>query len=257
MNYAYVTLLSTDSYYKGVVALFECLKKTNTKINNFVVVINETISSDIVNKLKDRGYKIYLRPRIDASNIISNKGFQYWINTFDKFYVFELTDYDKIVYLDSDMYITRNIDELFDYPHMTAVIAGKDMYKQWVEIGSGMMVIVPEENMVEKFMKTLKETKFTKDVGDQDVIEAYFNWKDKNLAISENYNLFANYIDYYINELNYRVDQIGVIHFIGSKKPWMYSEEEVLKHEEKLIYSNKKYELKYFREYREELDKVI
>ncbi len=155
------------------------------------------------------------------------------------------------------MYIIRNIDKLLDYPHMTAVVAGKGMVKQWVEIGSGMMVIVPEEDMVPKFMKTLKETTFTKDVGDQDVIEAYFNWKDKNLAISENYNLFANYIDYYIKSLDYKPEEIAVIHFIGSKKPWMYSEEEAKKHEDELINSNKNYELKYFREYREELNKVI
>ena len=36
MNYAFVTVLSTNNYYKGVVALFESIKNTNTKYNNFV-----------------------------------------------------------------------------------------------------------------------------------------------------------------------------------------------------------------------------
>ena len=54
---------------------------------------------------------------IDASEYLNNNSFQYWIN------IFELTEFEKILYLDSDLYINKNIDELFDFPNMSDIIA--------------------------------------------------------------------------------------------------------------------------------------
>lgn len=42
-KYAYTTILSTDSYLPGVLALFESIKRTNTKISDFVVIVNQEI----------------------------------------------------------------------------------------------------------------------------------------------------------------------------------------------------------------------
>ena len=255
MNYAFVTVLSTNNYYKGVVALFESLKRTNTKYNNFVVIVNEDIDEDIINKLNNRGYIVIKKNKI-SFDFVKNDSYTYWHNTFDKFHVFDLVEFDKIVYLDSDMYIARNIDELFDYPHMSAVIAGKGYVPEWVEIGSGMMVIVPKENTSLGLIETLKNTKYDKDIGDQDVIETYYDWKNKNLAISENYNLFADYIDYYINNLGYSTDSIAIVHFIGSIKPWMLSREEQEERINNYINDNKKYQLDYFKKYIDILNNI-
>lgn len=40
---AYTTILSTDSYLPGVLSLFESIRRTNTKISDFVVIINQGI----------------------------------------------------------------------------------------------------------------------------------------------------------------------------------------------------------------------
>ena len=40
---AYTTILSTDSYLHGVLSLFESIRRTNTKISDFVVIINQEI----------------------------------------------------------------------------------------------------------------------------------------------------------------------------------------------------------------------
>ena len=255
MNYAFVTVLSTNNYYKGVVALFESLKRTNTKYNNFVVVVNEDIDQDIINKLNNRGYRVIKKNKI-TFDFVKNDAYTYWHNTFDKFHVFDLVEFDKIVYLDSDMYIARNIDELFDYPDMSAVVAGKGYVPEWVEIGSGMMVIVPKENTSLGLIETLKNTKYDKDIGDQDVIETYYDWKNKNLAISENYNLFADYIDYYINNLGYSTDSIAIVHFIGGIKPWMLTKEEQEEKKNNYIKDNKKYQLEYFTKYVDILNSI-
>lgn len=51
-KYAYVTMLSTDSYLPGVLALFESIKKTNTEINDFVVIVNQEIKKETISRLK-------------------------------------------------------------------------------------------------------------------------------------------------------------------------------------------------------------
>ena len=256
MNYAYVTLLSTDSYYEGVVALFESLKLTKPKYSKFVVVVNEKISKDIIDKLEKRKYIVIKRNSIDVSKYCDNTDYKYWINTFDKLHIFELTEFDKILYLDGDLYIDKNIDELFNLPNMSAVISGKGYVKEWVEMNSGVMVIKPEKGLADKMLKLLKTTKFTKDIGDQDIINAYFDWKNKELAISERYNMYYFLIDYYVNTLGYDLNDFRVIHFIGEKKPWMMDEEEVENYIKSAKEENKMGELFYFDKYLDILKKI-
>lgn len=255
MKYAYVTVLSTNNYYEGVVALFESLKLTNPKYTEFVVVANETVDKSILDALSNRGYKIIIKNRIQAT-FIKNEIYKHWSNTFDKFNIFDLTEYDKIVYLDSDMYISQNIDELFDMRDMSATVAGKTYYKEWNEINSGLMVIVPKKGILEGLIEALNSGHFTKSVGDQNVIDYYFDWHNKKeLEISEKYNLFAFLIDYYFKHYDYNREMVKVIHFIGSQKPWMMTEEEINNHRNKLISEEKPNELYYFDKYIEILNK--
>jgi len=254
MNYAYVTVLSTNNYYKGVLVLFESLKNTNPQIKNFVVLVNEKIDRRIINDLDNRGYKVIIKNSISSPNVY-NKKYTHWSNTFDKFNIFGLTEYDKIVYLDSDMYINRNIDELFLLPHMSASIAGQDMNKDWDNLNSGMMVIVPNQDIVTGLIDLLKSRDY-ENIGDQDLIGEYFDWHNQNLKISENYNLFAGYIDYYINKLNYNLDNLSIIHFVGTKKPWMEDEEGRKRLLEEKNKQGKKYEALFLNKYFDLLNKI-
>ncbi len=256
MNYAYVTLLSTNNYYKGVVALFESLKLTNPVYNNFVVVVNENIDNTIIDDLKNRGYIVIKKNSIDASKYCENTSYKYWINTFDKLNVFELTEFDKILYLDCDLYINKNIDELFSLPNLSAVISGKEYVKEWVEMNSGLIVIEPEEGLVNKMLEVLKNTKFDKDIGDQDIINYYFDWKNKDLAISEIYNMYYFLIDYYVNALGYKSNEFRVVHFIGERKPWMMDDEEIENYRRNTIEENKMGELFYFNKYMDIIKKI-
>ncbi len=264
---AYATILSTDSYLPGVLALFESIRRTNTKISDFVVIINQGIKNETIKKLKASNIIVKIMPKIEATQEIKsiNKSSPNWNYTFDKFNIFNLTEYDKVVYLDSDIYVDSNIDELFEKPNMSAVIAGKSYpsNENWKELNSGVMVIEPKEGLREKLIKHMYEmskfkkilkkphnqtqkkfiskisflkikkliykkpnfNKYDQGIGDQDVLEDYFNWKDNpDLHLDEKYNVFANYSDYYAKKL-------GIIpkcyHFIGVKKPWVLTHEEI------------------------------
>ena len=255
-NYAYVTLLSTDHYYEGVIVLFESLKRTQPKYQNFIVVINEKISDSVKYKLIKKGYQLIEKESIDASNYVKNNNFQYWINTFDKLNVFELVEFEKIIYLDSDLYINKNIDELFELPNMSAVISGKGYVKEWEEMNSGVIVIEPKHGLTEKMIQILKNEKFDKNIGDQDIINRYFDWKNKNLAISEIYNMYYNFVDYYVKYLNYNLEDFKIIHFIGQQKPWMMSEDEIQSYRVSTMRDEKNSELYYFNKYIDILNEI-
>ena len=259
----YATILSTDSYLPGVLALFESIKRTKTQIENFVVIVNEQIKQETKKRLEDNGIIVRTMPKIEAPQRIKskNKLLPHWNNTFDKFNIFNLTEYDKVVYLDSDIYVAENIDELFEKPNMSAVIAGKSypLNKNWNELNSGLMVIEPNketrENLIEhmngfkrskrklrkpqkkeskKFFSKIslskikdKVCKFVQGVGDQDILEDFFNWKERpELHLDEQYNVFSKYADYYKKHL---VIEPKCYHFIGAKKPWSLTPKELSK----------------------------
>lgn len=287
---AYVTILSTDTYLPGVLALFNSIKNTHTTINTFVVIVNENIKKETKKILNKEGYIVIVKKSISIPNSVkianSIGTTSNWIYTFDKFNLFKLNEFDKIVYLDSDMYVNKNIDELFDKPNMSGVVAGKSYQgnESWKELNSGIMVIEPKEDIVDELIKTMRKMskpkikksakiyknkkwtsnsilpnictksknlyKYVKGKGDQDVIEEYYHWKDKpELELNEKYNIFAIYLDYYINNLGYVKDDIAVIHFIGCKKPWMLNEKEIKEYEEECKRKKEIYRLEFFKKY--------
>lgn len=267
---AYATILSTDSYLPGVLALFESIKRTNTKIKNFVVVVNESIKPETKQRLAESGCTVVEKPGISVPDKIKakNKILPYWNNTFDKFNLFDLSDYDKIVYLDSDVYVNQNIDELFDKPNMSAVAAGKSYpgNESWRELNSGVMVIEPKSGVREELIKKMNEMagrrrtirkaispsnkrffspkrklsnlkskviKAIQGIGGQDVLEEFFRWKNRpELHLDEKYNIFAQYTDYYSQNSNKK--GLSCIHFIGAKKPWNLNSKELARMKDNL-----------------------
>lgn len=279
---AYATILSTDSYLSGVLALFESIKRTNTKISDFVVIVNQGIKEETINRLKENGIIVKIMPKIEAPQEIKckNKLFPHWNNTFDKFNIFNLIEYEKVVYLDSDIYVSENIDELFEKPNMSAVIAGKSypFNKHWNELNSGVMVIEPKEGIREDLIKHMEKMskrkrrlkkpskqkhkkffsnisllkikdkicKHIQGIGDQDVLEDFFDWKSNpQLHLNEQYNVFSNYADYYKKNLGVNPK---CYHFIGAKKPWSLTPKELSQKRESLE-GKKDVQKKAFEEY--------
>lgn len=257
-KYAYTTILSTDAYLPGVLALFDSIKKTNTNVSDFVVIVNQEIKKETIDRLKQNGIIVKTMPKVNVPQAIKskNKLFPHWNNTFDKFNVFDLTDYDKVVYLDSDIYVAENIDELFEKQNMSAVASGKSFpgNKYWDELNSGVMVIEPEDGIRQKLIDTMHDMsqrkttlkkphrqekkrffsnisllkynicKSLQGIGDQDVLEEFFDWKNKEeLHLDEKFNVFANYSDFYKEKLGITP---ACYHFIGAKKPWSLTPKE-------------------------------
>ena len=233
---AYITLLSTISYLPGVIVLHDSIKRTNTTYP-FWVAISSSISLEIEAKLSDRGMHVMRLPAPVKIPLTFKEKSGHWGNTFDKIHLFGLTYFSKLVYLDSDMVVLKNIDGLFEKPHLSAVAAGQLEHPDWTRLNSGLMVIEPvaqlSEKMVETIDRAVQEVSAlgSNKIGDQDIINAYYpDWPDqKELHLDEGYNLFFSDLDTYINRHSYQIPEIQknnskdiyVLHFVGPQKPWM------------------------------------
>ena len=90
----FITVLTSESYFEGVLALNESLKRVKAKYP-LTVLINNNISKETENKLIEREMKIIRKENIKLDSNITKKNdvknTSYWNNTFDKLLIFELT----------------------------------------------------------------------------------------------------------------------------------------------------------------------
>lgn len=226
-KYTYITLLSSDDFVIGVVMLNWSLQKVKVAYP-LLVLCTEGLSNKTLSILKK--HKISYRFLtehivVDTLKVNTTEGYNHWNRTFDKLIIWSLEEFEKVVCLDCDMQIIRNIDYLFEAPHMSAVIAD-----QWNEPGldklnSGLIVIKPNIKEFEGLKELWNSGQIKlKNVGDQDIIRAYYkDWGEhKELILHPGLNvLYSEVSAGIIREEN--VKPISVIHYIGSRKPWMVS----------------------------------
>lgn len=234
----FITVLSTDSYLKGVLLLSESLKNTKSKYR-LVVLVTKSISKNSLSVLEHFNIESIvieneIQVNLSERNIASSCS--HWNNTFEKLQIFNQTQYDKLVYLDSDMFIIENIDELFEKEHLSAVCAGAEIpgNEDWKgNLNSGLIVLSPNKKIYEDLIMLIpKVSNVLVNFGDQDIMKEYVksDWSEK-LWLDDSYNMFSIYIDWYVkhrsystiftNRKNQKSKQIKVVHYIGYPKPWM------------------------------------
>ena len=226
----YMTVLSNDKYVRGVKALKRSLRSVKSKYD-LVVLIPEDKSDVLTELLKkaripDAHCRVMTQPKMDVV-YPSDVHFEqhYWEHTFFKLQVAKCDMFEKIVLLDSDMLIMRNIDDLFEKPHYSAVVAGGVRHPEWVTFNSGLMVLVPSNTLYRRLADCIAPAmercyREACNIGDQDVFqEAFPDWPDHpELSLSETYNAFFEYV--YDLRKKYPRNELRVVHFIGSTKPW-------------------------------------
>lgn len=234
---AYITVLTTNEYLDGVLALYQSLKDVGSKYP-LVVGITGNIypfARELLTKLKieiveleDFSFSEQTIKKLKAF------GTPHWAYTAAKLQVFGLCQFEKLVFLDSDMLVLKNIDHLFEKPHMTAAIDSPMLYSENIDkhrhLNSGLMVIEPAAE-IEKKLKQLS-TEYS--LPDQELIRLlYPNWVHQTeLQLPVTYNLFAMYYEKYY-KANASVKDTYVVHFIGKEKPF---HKNIIRHSIKTYY---------------------
>jgi glycogenin glucosyltransferase len=160
-----------------------------------------------------------------------------WKRTYSKIRIFEQTELAKIVYLDADTIICKNIDELFDKPHMAAVnsLGMLQEHSHVLGFNAGMMVIEPAKVDAKDMIGKIGKIEGAKE-NEEGFLNAYFpDWpKRQELHLDPKFNMFYTYLDRYHQVFGYRLPKdtnaseqdegkvVSVLHFIGLPKPWSH-----------------------------------
>ena len=225
-RYSFVTSLTNADYYPGVHALLKGLRAVGSE-HDLLVLIPEAQQHELVPRLKSWGCHIATAPPVAIKEDLNAEG-HYWNETFFKIRAAGLTEYQKIIMIDSDMLIRKNIDHLFARPSMTAVAAGKTLRPDWIQLNTGLVVLEPSNslfqlllNSVEPAVRRKREGGLT--AGDQDVFhQAFPDWPNRHdLHLPENYNIFSFDLDQLCGRQPQSFyEDIFVVHFAGPNKPW-------------------------------------
>ena len=120
---AWVTLLTRPSYVPGVRTLLASLQKSGTAYP-LVVMVTDGIDDTVRQQLVDDGCQLVdvapLRPPDDAPDGYANARFA---EVWTKLAAWRLTQFDRVVVLDADMLVVRNMDELFSLELADGAIA--------------------------------------------------------------------------------------------------------------------------------------
>lgn len=250
----YITYISNDRDYKGVILLNYMLKKYNSKYKLGCIVL-ENVSNDIKTKLKLLGILLY---EYNLSDILKKYEIVGDYNSFlvnkhyyGKFLIFSLVEHKKIVYLDTDLLIKENIDNLFHYDvdnklYMTYdILTDLDnnikIYKN--KFNSGVIVTETSQQICDYCYNELK--KYENNIQELTSDQAILNKLNEKKIINVKYLDFRyNYIPIISNVFKKDPNPI-IIHFILRPKPWDFVDLHNTIISDK-IYSNP---IKYFNEW--------
>ena len=135
---------------------------------------------------------------------------------YSKLQLWNMTQFEKIVYLDSDMLAVQNFDSIFEeYDDLSA--AG-DTYPG--VFNAGTLVLKPNRTTYKRLLDTYKSVP-SYNVGDQGFLNWFFgeDWKSNySHQLPLIYNVMPKYIGSVIYQKIYR--DIKVMHFTAETKPW-------------------------------------
>ncbi|KAI5460807.1 glycosyltransferase family 8 protein [Mariannaea sp. PMI_226] len=109
----WVSLITNLNYLPGLLTLNHCLRRVNSKYP-LVALYTESFPESGRAALAARGISSHLVPFLAPSNSKNYADDPRFNDCWTKLVVFSLTQYDRVVQLDSDMLVLRNMDELMD-----------------------------------------------------------------------------------------------------------------------------------------------
>ena len=217
-NYAYVdqvlTTIKSICYHNRSIRFYlinsdfpnEWIKQINKRLEKFgSEIINCRVTSEQISRYKtDISYTVFLR-----------------------YFVADFVKEDKALYLDCDLVVTKNLDDLFatdlqDYP-LAAVrdfggraYFGREMFNAGVLLINN--VLWKQENMTQKLIDLTNEWHDKVDQADQSILNMFF--ENRWLELDFDYNHIVIHKQFTDYRLPVGQDYPGIIHYLSHRKPW-------------------------------------
>ena len=229
MKCSYVNLLYGDNiYFIGTLIFVLSLLKTKPK-HDIVLCYTFDVPQYKLDILKKYYTKMIKIEYIRFNQKTQRKRFQ---EILTKLQIFTLIEYDKIMYLDNDMFVRKNIDHLFNIncpagmainPHLKYKNNQKIKDKNII-INAGLLLLNPNLDDYTKIRKKIKYYNFSKGNLEQEFLSKYYNYQWTNISYLYNYQFgLAGINNNSIRTKTYKktsIKEVYNIHYSSPKKPW-------------------------------------
>ena len=230
---AYVTLVTNDDFALGAKALLRSLRLAQADAD-LVVLYTAGVSEESLAPLEPLGARLIGTSHLATSQAFNaahsraaihekspfTKGdkpaFHTPLDNFIKLRLWQL-EYSRVVFLDADTLVLRNIDRLFHYPEFSAAPNVYESLADFRRLNSGVFTARPNAATFERMMNALDRPGAYWRRTDQTFLEAFFaDWH--GLPIFDN---MLQYVWFNLPEL-WHWPSIRVLHF-QYEKPWQAS----------------------------------
>ena len=217
-NYAYVdqvlTTIKSICYHNRSICFYlinsnfpnEWIKQLNKRLEKFdSEIINCRVTSEQILRYKtDISYTVFLR-----------------------YFVADFVKEDKALYLDCDLVVTKNLDDLFatdlqDYPLAAIRDFGGRAYFGREIFNAGVLLIHnalwKQENMTQKLIDLTNEWHDKVDQADQSILNMLF--ENKWLQLDFDYNHIVIHKQFTDYRLPVGQNYPAIIHYLSHRKPW-------------------------------------
>lgn len=239
-NNAYIAVLTSDSYVFGAKLLKASLDRVNTRFPLYVLV-TEDVSEGVRADLTRLGINILPIDKIplpaniyEHNKAINPNQAKVWEYALSKFQVLNMTQFEKVILIDLDICVLKNLDHCFNLPHMTAALDGElfNLWPNWPHFNSGFLVLEPNPKVFDDILRFTKNLnpESPKDafgkpyiLADQEIWNLYYSdWKNHpELHLNKYYNIFAPHSSKLAED---EILSNGYfIHYVGAK-PWAVRE---------------------------------
>ena len=227
--FAYVTLVTNADYRVGALALARSLRAVGSEWP-LVVLATDAAGSlaeietegCIVERVSPPAFSDQFRRRHERSALHARapytKGnkpaFHDPLGNFCKLSVWQLTRYDRVVFLDADTLVIKNIDKLFGYPEFSAAPNLYETLEDMHRLNSGVFVAAPSTDTYDAMLDRLDTADVFWRRTDQTFLESYFpDWH----GLPYTYNTLQ-YVYFNLPQM-WRWSSIKVVHY-QYEKPW-------------------------------------
>ncbi|KAF8776101.1 hypothetical protein HU200_003785 [Digitaria exilis] len=210
---AYATVLhSSDTYLCGAIVLAQSIRRAGST-RDLILLHDHTVSKPALRALSAAGWTPRKIKRIRNPRAARGTYNEY---NYSKFRLWQLTDYDRVVFVDADILVLRSLDALFAFPQLAAVGNDGSLFN------SGVMVIEPSACTFDALIRR-RRTVRSYNGGDQGFLNEVFVWWHR-LPRRANYlkNFWANTTgERALKERLFGADpaEVWSIHYLGMK-PW-------------------------------------
>jgi alpha-N-acetylglucosamine transferase len=187
--HSYVTLVANGDYLAGAHALARSLHMCNAQAPLTALALDDVAGLEKLEALGCRVVRVTPLPlsadfcarhsrSAQHSQAPFTKGtkpqFHNPLLNFAKLRLWEMEEFDKVVYLDADTLVIRNIDRLFHYPEFSAAPNLYESLADFHRLNSGVFVARPNRNTFSAMLQALDQPGVFWPRTDQTFLESYF-----------------------------------------------------------------------------------